>query len=554
MKHNLLQILGIATVFLASCSTTPPQPSPSAEVIETKISASHAERPEWLTNTPDDDASFSYLAGMSQKMTDEQAATDSAAVHATSSFVKSCGVRVSLRDIQVREAKGQSTAGPIELIVTGKSTDKQRSNAFVSGLKIKERYTEKWEVRQGGIKLKNSYFIALLFSVPKDECSRIKEWWKNYIARFEKGLEQMIDEARSFAGKGEWESALNTMIEAENRVAENNIDPGEINYSYSMIRTLKANYQDKLIIRRIEDSSRQSAEFAENGNLTAAFKLLNNTRAVIVESIPDQVKQKRYLTTIQSREDELITRISLSAVGNTNLQIEPGKKPDVLAVQLVYQLKNNRQKAIANVPIRFAGKTSHVSIKTDADGKAELRMTAAPEKGDLPIRAGIDTAEWSGAASPQALAGLSAKEVNFLIRVKSALAGLDEIEKQDFLFKISTDNEAGTYKVGDTITVNTQCGARCYLKIFNIDDHGEVTVLLDTQSSRLLKNDHNSFQVKAVAPGIQSLVAIASTKPFPLNFKANETIDSNSFPLIYKKLKLSANAKAEDRVTMNIIE
>ena len=109
------------------------------------VEASLPARPDWYFNNPQDDKSHSYLVGISNKISTEKGALDDAARNATNSFIKSCGIKVNLFDSYVKETKNQSTNNPIESTLTGFSSEQERANAFVSGLKIKTRYFEKYE-------------------------------------------------------------------------------------------------------------------------------------------------------------------------------------------------------------------------------------------------------------------------------------------------------------------------------------------------------------------------------------------------------------------------
>lgn len=408
--------LFLFTILLVSCSS--PKLDQSDEVIEKKIYASKPEKPEWLYETPADDEKYSYLVGISQKTTDEQTASDNAFAHAANSFVKSCGVRVSILDSYSRESRGQSTAGPIEQIVTGKSTEKQRANAFVSGLKIKTRYTEKYEIRQGRIKLRNSYLMALLFRIPLDECGRVKDWWKNYLNQFTKGLDRMIAEAKSFESKNDIESASRTMREAEKRIQESNIDPGDIVYHFSIISALNANYFSKWIKQKTESSIRNSFIFADSGNLVAALQTLKVARDFISDSIAGQNEQNQYFTSILNVENSLIGNLSLDAITETHQRIKPGETPGVLAVIFTYRSPKNQQRhPVRDFSILFKTRSSGVSLRTNSDGEVKYSLSAAPSRGKLVVKVLPDLLELRDVVSLEAIKHLSNRQVSFTIEV-----------------------------------------------------------------------------------------------------------------------------------------
>ncbi|MBU2644810.1 DUF4384 domain-containing protein [bacterium] len=695
MRYPFLFLLFV--IATACSSAEPPQKTDyHAEVRQVLISSSQSDRPEWLRISPSDENGFTFLVGISLKSATEQGATDDAVRNATSQFIKSCGVKVKLFDLYVLTAKSQKTGTAIEQEVSGESREQQRANAFVSGLKIKERYTEKYEVRQGDVWLKNSFFSALLISAPDDECKRIKEWKKQYISELSSKIKRLIDDAKTSEADGQIQTALSTARNTEKTIRESNIDPEEIGYLYATVLTLIEKYEFILLNKEIQSLLASAAYLESDGHIMAALHSLKKAGDLIHETQEKQIPGTISLATVAQEEKRIIGNLELTPLNNINQVIEPGRKPEPLTVGVHYrQQKSKPGLKLGDIPIGFSSKSNLFKTRTDSSGTAELQMTAADTGGLLQVFAAFDVEGIEKELSPVSLGefgkksnirfqidvryktleekaaelveGLAAqiKFLNsepvpvvvsigsfqfegqpgcsspFLERLKSLInqkatnhqdfkvtgdvkiprqfpAELDPniamdqakilqhtvlfgrlrqqdqelvltamitgpatqvassstafnqndidrasitpvcpenepllseilpLQPSDFHFKLWTDRGGNTYKIGDIVEIAIMCSERCYVKIFNIDDQGDIVVLEDTQDSRLIKNRPRSFKIKAVKPGVQTLLAIASTQPFPIHHQINQTIDPGSFPIIYKQLR--SNTQNKDRL------
>ncbi len=694
----LLAIIFIS-FFQASCSSSEPTTAKNKDmesiVTENIVSSSHPKRPVWMTETPLDDQKFTYLVGISQKFSDEQGATDDAGRDATNRFIKSCGVRVSFFDSYVKSARDQSMAGPITQTISGESVSKQRVNAFVSGLKIRERYTEKYEVKQGGVWLKNSYLIALLYRVPIDECEKIKEWQDKQKAELIKNLDRLIADAKGLDVAGNIAAALKTVQEADKRMSESNLEPADISYQYSTIKTLQKNYKARLLTRKVNEFIREANTLASRGDVIVALSTLNKARMTIAEDPNSVVPGKNDEAVIELQEKKIAGDLELTAASRTSQKIEPGIVPEPLSVFLKY-----KSAAVSNVLIVFKVKSAQMKATTDSNGKATITLPPTGSEGKLQLIAAIDlqplktqvspyvgqylmkmqvqfniavssktsldkaedlvqkladrinqspsiqkpvtlaignfklkgsdcsspfleelrtkvnakavnnqtfkvkgmlripkdfpenldpnveadqarimdanilsaafeiqgnsatlNAVITGVDSQLASAGISFDQMNLnneaiakgCVETKTVLDKIMPLQPADFHMKIWTDVGGGTYKVGDKIDISAVCSTRCYLKIFNIDDRGRVSVLEDTGRKRLIKNRKRSFTVKAVDEGVQSLVAIASKKKFPVDYSLNQAFSQEEFPILFKQLRASSKTKAEAKTAFTVV-
>ncbi len=697
---RLILAIFVVSLIQISCSSSEPvaakKPTKEGLITENLVSSSHPERPDWMLQTPPDDQAFTYLVGISQKYSDEQGATDNAAVDATNRFIKSCGVRVSFFDSYVKSARDQSTAGAIVQTVTGESVTKQRVNAFVSGLKIKERYTEKYEVLQDNVWLKNAYVIALLFKVPKDECEKIKAWQEKQKALLVKDLDRLIKDAKAFETVGNLVAALKTVEEADKRIEEGNVEPADISYQYSTVKTLKKNYKTRLLTRKVNELIQEANNLAGTGNVVAALNTLNTARSTIAADVDFVEPGKSDETVIELAEKKISGELDLTPASRISQKIEPGTVPEPLAVSLKYG-----SAPVSNVTILFKVRSAQMKAPTDAAGKAFITLPPSGGEGKLTLIASIDLSSLKEKISPYAGKFLIEKKVQFdiivatksavdkaedlvqkladkvsgdpsiikpvmlaignfklkgsdcsspfleelrtkvnakavnnrtfkvkgLLRIpkkipdnldpnvesdqakimgagilsavfeiqgenaslnavitgpetqlasagisfnqvdidkqaiakgcvenKTALDKIMPLEPSDFHMKVWTDVGGGTYKVGDKIDISAVCSTRCYLKIFNIDEKGQVTVIEDSGRKRLLKNKQISFTVRAVEEGVQSLVAIASKKKFPINFELNQTFVPNEFPILFRQLRGAAKTKAEAKAAFTIVK
>jgi hypothetical protein len=697
---RILAAIIVISLFQVACSGSKPdaakKPKREGMIIENLVTSSHPKRPGWMFETPSDDQTFTYLVGISQKFSDEQGATDNAATDATNRFIKSCGVRVSFFDSYVKSSRDQSTAGPIVQTITGKSVSKQRVNAFVSGLKIKERYTEKYEVLQDDVWLKNAYVIALLFKVPLDECGKIIAWQEKHKTLLVRDLDRLIDDAKGFEAVGNLTAALKTVDEADQRIIEGNVEPADISYQYSTVKTLQKNYKSRLLTRKVEELIREANNLANSGNLIGAFSTLNTAKTAIAEDADFAVPGKSDMTTVELEEKKIAGELDFTAVGRTSQKIEPGSTPEPLTVSLKY-----KSAGVANIPVLFKVRSAKIEATSNSKGEAFVKLPPTGSEGKLVLIATINLQSLKEKISPEAGKFLAEKQVRFdivvsaktsvdkagdliqkladqinqnaaiskpvvlaignfklkdsdcsspfleglrtkvnakavnntsfkvkgLLRIpknipdnldpnieadqarimeanilsavfeikgenaqlnavitgadsqlasaaisfdqvdidKNAIAKgcketqtvLDKIlplQSPGFHMKVWTDVGGGTYKVGDKIDISAVCSTRCYLKIFNIDENGQVTVLEDSGKKRLIKNKQVSFTVKAVDEGVQSLVAIASKKKFPVNFELNQTFVPNEFPILFRQLRGSSNTMSEAKTAFTIVK
>ncbi|NQU65128.1 MAG: hypothetical protein HQ517_12725, partial [SAR324 cluster bacterium] len=399
----------------------PDYPGNNSEVREVFISASSTERPGWITVTPPDADMVQFLVGVSNKSTSEQGAANDAIRHATSQFIKSCGVKVKLFDSYVTSSKNQSTGSAIEQEISGVSQEQQRANAFVSGLKIDQRYTEKYQIVQGSVWLKNSFWVALLVKVPKDQCQKIKLWAQQYKDQLSKDVERLVNDAKRLEAVHEIKAALNTVNQAEQLVKEANLDPEDIGYLYSSVVTLQKKYEVNLLDEQIKDLLQSAMDLEEKGHILAALNSINQAKELLNNAAEKKSEPEDDRYQLTQEEKRMLENIRIRPWGTTQQLIEPGMKPEPFGVVISYwRDKTKSEFSLANFPVIFESRSTPFKTNTGPDGKADLPITAATNTGVLNITASLDGEKLDRELSPSALEDLKKKQkIRFQIEVRA---------------------------------------------------------------------------------------------------------------------------------------
>ncbi len=702
----LISFIAIALCLsLSSCASSNPshKKASSGANGEELVERSHPQRPPWYFSTPSDDNTHTYLVGISKKRLDEQTATNDAGRNAASAFSKYCGVKVSFIESYVKRAQTQDTSATVRNKLTATTGGEQRSNAFISGLKAKARYFEKYKVQMGGSQAGFKYLVALLYQIPLGECDRIKLWQRSQKASLLMELEKLVADAKRYANRKEFRSAVDSLFEAEKQIKQSGIDPSEpeVGYQYSTVQTLKRKYRLRLWEGKIEKLVAEATGFSRKGDVVAALHALRLARETIQKVPAGEQKGKLDPMAIDLEEKKIIGNLKLIAASQVRQNIEPGEIPESLKVSLFFKTIGQTQSIpVGDIVVVFSSDQASISRRTDSYGMAEWRLSE-PVSGNLRVKAAIDANALNREISEEALRGLALKQVQYeiLVKVKTLGDKADELIKKltsqietsgshskpiilaigsfknkdngcsnpflanfrglvndkavnhslfqvtgpvriperfprgldpnlesdqakilkskilyarmsqfgedlslnaiitdsdnqlastvisfnrqnigrktiargcdenqslmkkilplsavDFHFRLWTNHGGGTYNVGDTIEIFVQCSLRCFLKVFNVDEKGAVVVLEDTKKRRMLRNKKKSFKVRAVSPGVQSLIAIASSDPFPLNYSLNHEIKRAEFPIVFRQLRNAANSRAESKTTFTIVE
>ena len=117
------------------------------------------------------------------------------------------------------------------------------------------------------------------------------------------------------------------------------------------------------------------------------------------------------------------------------------------------------------------------------------------------------------------------------------------IPESDFHLDLSIAmSPAGSKQV---INITSSCSERCYLKIFNINENGEITVWEDSQKKRQIKNKPYPIKIAPDSTGKQYVLGVASTQPFSYDFNINQSIGETDFITQVKLFRTLSGKHAE---------
>jgi len=139
------------------------------------------------------------------------------------------------------------------------------------------------------------------------------------------------------------------------------------------------------------------------------------------------------------------------------------------------------------------------------------------------------------------------------ISIISALEPIPKFRDFDLLVWSEKGNSA-TYMKGEKFNIYFQSSERAYLKVFNIDQNGSVSVIVDSHEKRLLKNIKTNIRVKAEQEGVETVIAITSLTPFKDNYRVGEAIPSEKFSAVFTKLRNTNGRKAEYKTSFTIVQ
>jgi len=172
-------ILLIALPFILGCTATAqttPSKQPKTNRVETFSqldSAEPAERPDWLTNTPESTEGF-YFVGMSTKRTEKRHARNESFNDALIGFARYCGLNVQYLS-EHRDSSVGGNGGLIDTFSNGNTIAKMQAEMLLGNVATKDRYTEKYSNFYGGSFMGHAFVDSTLIYVPKDEMDLCRE-------------------------------------------------------------------------------------------------------------------------------------------------------------------------------------------------------------------------------------------------------------------------------------------------------------------------------------------------------------------------------------------
>ncbi len=172
-------ILLVALPFILGCTATAqttPSKQPKTNRVETFSqldSAEPAERPDWLTNTPESTEGF-YFVGMSTKRTEKRHARNESFNDALIGFARYCGLNVQYLS-EHRDSSVGGNGGLIDTFSNGNTIAKMQAEMLLGNVSTKDRYTEKYSNFYGGSFMGHAFVDSTLIYVPKEEMDLCRE-------------------------------------------------------------------------------------------------------------------------------------------------------------------------------------------------------------------------------------------------------------------------------------------------------------------------------------------------------------------------------------------
>ncbi len=494
--------LGIGLIFfLMACRTNAPVPLSQGmgQATPTNIQEELMWRrpdpsPEWVLkgHCPDDEQFLCFI-GHSSKHVEERRALHEAKVDATNKFVEYCGMEVEVFNEYLETTTGQ-TSSVLDSAVQSSFSSTQQSNAYVSRIKVSERFIEYFKRTQGGTTFPNVYKIVVKVRVPRDEYNRVQAWKQQRKAKQQK----------------------------EARVAQ------------------------------VDSEIRQFIETAlalkKQGQILAALRQLKHARHTVNES--NLFSKNVHLSHIAREESVLVGQLQIQNDSQPILQVEPGEIPTPLAVQVTYRTEAIT-KPVADFPLAFRHKENKVIRTSDTHGKAIWQLPAYSLEDSFDVEVVPDQDRLASLISPAAWESLSTKQVVFTIRVqKTQLTMLEKTIQSpvvsDFHASLAMEPAQKNWKTGETITLYAKCEQRCYFRIYHLDEQGQIQVLEDSKGRRLPKNrEAPVFKATLTTPGNSRMIATFSTDRFSNDYETNVPISVEDFVALLKSFRLSDGAKAE---------
>jgi hypothetical protein len=522
---------------MVSCSGGYSDPNQNIDVCTT----SYSEKPPplWIHDIPEDDETYSYKVGSSSYFNDESYSRDAALNKAIMNSMTECGVTASYIDKFVTSVIDQNSSNPIETQYDGKSISKLKSFAYMVGIKDNEYYYEMEKCRQGKEKWKHKVLVTR----PLDLCKRVDNWRIKTKASLKSQLTNLSVDAKKLFEKNKWiqasELAQQANLGLQRSFFAEDSDFTELAAKLNFqVNTYTNAYLKQIIATNIQSALR----LADTGFLINSFKTLSDTKRII-ENYSGILKNHIELqNSIISVEIQIASDIILKPINETVLFTSLGKPVDLLEFEVSYGKKGTRVK---NLQVIFATQKDFKTVPVNK-GKASLQLEPADRIGLLKISAIIDTDYISSNLKMDdvSLDILKKKSILFQIHVKeeeTLMVKIKPLPKPSFHLQLTTETIKDIK--GTIIKISTSCSERCFIKIFNIDQKGVITVWEDKKSKKYLRNKTYSFQTR-LDEGTQYLLAIASSKRFSKDFNINLNISEKKFLEFYRHFKSSPDSKA----------
>ena len=212
MKRTLALMIfcGLLIGLCSGCAKrqiTKPVP-PAAEPDEKLIWSSHKLRPGWTLHEPETVGDELAFVGLSGKYAIEREARDDAMRTAANNVVKYIGTLAQDKFQRLQTSYGLSTEIVDPTNVT-RRFEEQLASAFVTRMRAKEWYIEKWQRK----KTKETYFaVFVLAKVPN---SAIEKAYEDAVNATIDDLKKKRDEANEAKAKAQFENAMEAFEDAK---------------------------------------------------------------------------------------------------------------------------------------------------------------------------------------------------------------------------------------------------------------------------------------------------------------------------------------------------
>lgn len=169
----------ILSLTLAACSGTPPSAEPRIATTDRPdyTCFEGCAKPEWVDTIPADANGNHSFVGLSGYHASEQTAREEALINARKEYAAYTGVEVTSLDEVVRASLGLSSE-VVDATVSGRSHDKQTTDASVSRFKGQKYHPLRYNVSRYGQPAGSAYQYCVLATVPVDEIERVRQWKK----------------------------------------------------------------------------------------------------------------------------------------------------------------------------------------------------------------------------------------------------------------------------------------------------------------------------------------------------------------------------------------
>jgi hypothetical protein len=209
----VVAIMGAILVFGCASAPKPTPPvkenlQPASEPGEKMIWASHNPPPSWRYSIPEDKDGNLFFFGISGNFATEQLGRDDAQRNAITEVTKYIGTSVKDKLERIVTSYGLSKE-VVDSTIASRRIEEQFSSAFVTRVKTKELYIEKWEVT----KTKETYYKVYVFAyVPR---SAIDKSYEETLDGQIDDLKKKRDEANDEKAKTQYDNAMKAFEDAK---------------------------------------------------------------------------------------------------------------------------------------------------------------------------------------------------------------------------------------------------------------------------------------------------------------------------------------------------